>query len=56
MEDALHDVLVMHQFVSLDTNDDLISHESSIQHFPHRLQAQGVDQRLLTEVNTMLVK
>ena len=56
MEEALHDVLVMRQFAGLDAGDDLIPDESSILRFRHRLEAHGVADQLLTEVNAVLVE
>ncbi|MGB5233597.1 MAG: IS5 family transposase, partial [Candidatus Macondimonas sp.] len=56
MEEALHDVLVMRQFAGLDAGDDLIPDESSILRFRHRLEAHGVADQLLSEVNAVLVE
>jgi IS5 family transposase len=56
MEEALHDLPAMRAFARLDAGEDLIPDESSILRFRHRLEKQGLAERLLAEVNALLTE
>jgi len=56
MEEALHDIAAMRAFARLDAGCDLIPDESSILRFRHRLEKHGLAERLLAEVNALLVE
>ena len=56
MEEALHDIPTLRAFARLDAGTDLIPDESSILRFRHRLEQHGLAERLLAEVNVLLVE
>ena len=56
MEEALHDIATLRAFARLDAGTDLIPDESSILRFRHRLEQHGLAERLLAEVNALLVE
>ena len=56
MEEALHDIPAMRTFAKLDAGDDLIPDESSILRFRHRLEKHGLAERMLAEVNALLME
>jgi IS5 family transposase len=56
MEEALHDIPTLRAFARLDAGTDLIPDESSILRFRHRLEQHGLAERLLAEVNALLVE
>jgi len=56
MEEALHDIPAMRAFARLDAGEDLIPDESSILRFCHRLEKQGLAERLFAEVNALLTE